>query len=180
MEAKRKIWIHRRSCIGLEKQDSNLRSYMIAKVLALGLIFLLAGPLGMTVPAVANGDLSFHKIKVMTQNLYVGADIFRPATAVDLNEFYVLLEETFDVLKSTKISERAQAMAKEVARHRPHLIGLQEVYQILLEDEEDSSNELTWIIWESLYKSWRIRACTIHRQGRYRTSTFTYRHQRVL
>jgi len=136
MEAKRKIWIHRRSCMGLEKQDSNLRSYMIAKVLALGLIFLLAGPFGMTVPVAANGDLSFHKIKVMTQNLYVGADIFRPATAENLDEFYELLDETFLVIGSTNISERAHAMAKEVALHRPHLIGLQEVYQIQRQDPD--------------------------------------------
>ena len=124
------------------KRQVRIMSKSMAKpVLVFALGILLLGPSSM--PAAASGGFSPAEIKVMTQNLYVGADIFRPASAEDLEEFYQLLEETFLVLDSTNIFERAQAVAIEVARHRPHLIGLQEVYRIQrLDPGQDPSQAL--------------------------------------
>jgi endonuclease/exonuclease/phosphatase family metal-dependent hydrolase len=88
-------------------------------------------------PGVAGERYPFHfapPVKVMTQNLYVGADIFYPAGATTPEEFLQRLDETFAVILETNIYERARAIAKEVACHRPHLIGLQEVYQIQRQD----------------------------------------------
>jgi endonuclease/exonuclease/phosphatase family metal-dependent hydrolase len=118
--------------LSFKRQIQIIRNAMAKPMLAFALGILLLGPISM--PAAASGDFSPPGIKVMTQNLYVGADIFRPATAEDLDDFYELLEETFLVLGSTNIFERAQAVAAEVARHRPHLIGLQEVYRIQRQD----------------------------------------------
>ena len=118
--------------MGLEKQDSNLRRYMIAKVLALGLIFLLAGPFGMTVPVAANGDLSFHKIKVMTQNLYVGAEIQSLAAANTLPEFLAGVQAALNQIAANQVPERAAAIAAKIAEKKPHLVGLQEVYNFTL------------------------------------------------
>lgn len=116
---KRQIWI--------------LSKVMAKPMLVFSLGILLLSQTSM--PATAGGGFSPAEIKVMTQNLYVGADIFRPASAEDLEDFYRLLEETFLVLESTNIFERAQAVATEVARHQPHLIGLQEVYRIQRQDQ---------------------------------------------
>jgi hypothetical protein len=127
MEAKRKIWIRRRSCMGLEKQDSIRRRDMTGKVLALGLIILLMGQFGMTVPAVANGDLSLHKIKVMTQNLYIGADIFAPLDG-PIEELPLRVAETFAEVIQSNFPARAEILADIIARKRPDLLGLQEVF----------------------------------------------------
>jgi len=83
------------------------------------------------VPSVAGGSLDFSPpVKVMTQNLYVGADIFYPAGASTYDEFVQRFSYTVGVILHTNFRERAQAIAEEVALHRPHLIGLQEVYFI--------------------------------------------------
>lgn len=118
--------------LSFKRQIRIFRSAMAKPMLIFALGVLLLGPTSM--PAAAGGGFSSPGIKVMTQNLYVGADIFRPATAESLDDFYHLLDETFFVLASTNIFARAQAVAKEVARHRPHLIGLQEAYRIQRQD----------------------------------------------
>ena len=66
------------------------------------------------------------KIEVMTQNLYVGANVFRlfePATCGPLQSVF----ELFETVKATNFPERAEAIADIVQRKRPHVIGLQEV-----------------------------------------------------
>ena len=118
--------------LSFKRQIRIMSKFMAKPMLVFALGILLLGQTSM--PAAAGGGFSPAEIKVMTQNLYVGADIFRPASGEDLEEFYQLLEETFLVLNSTNIFERAQAVAIEVARQRPHLIGLQEVYRIQRQD----------------------------------------------
>jgi len=127
MEAKRKIWVCRRSFMGLEKQDSIRRREMTGKVLALALIILLIRQFGMTVPAVASDDLSFHKIKVMTLNLYIGADIFAPLDG-PIGELPGRVFTTFTEVMQSNFPARAEALAEVVAKKRPDLIGLQEVF----------------------------------------------------
>ena len=113
--------------MGLEEQDSNLRRYMIAKVLALVLIFFLTGPFGMTVSVAANSNLSFHKLKVMTQNLYIGADIFAPlGEPIDQLPFNVA--STFAQVMASNFPARAEVLAEIIVRNQPDLIGLQEVF----------------------------------------------------
>ena len=103
------------------------RSAKLELILALVLGIIFVGPF--SVPAIA--DHGYQSWKVMTQNLYVGADIARPTRATTPQEFVELAEETFEVLLATIISERIQALTNEITSHRPHLIGLQEVYHIL-------------------------------------------------
>lgn len=127
MKAIRERFIRRRSCGGIEKPDSHRRRYGTAKVVALGLIILLIGPFAITEPAAAKGHLSFHKIKVMTQNLYIGADIFAPLAGTP-EQLPVLVAQTFDEVMQSNFPARAEAIAEIVARERPDLIGLQEVF----------------------------------------------------
>ena len=65
-------------------------------------------------------------VKVMTQNLYIGADINRVFEAQTLDELPALVAETFATILATNFSERAEALADQIARFRPHVIGLQE------------------------------------------------------
>ena len=136
MEAKRKIWIRRKSCMGLEKQDSIRRRDMAGKVLALGLIILLMGQFGVTVPVVASDDLSFHKIKVMTQNLYIGADIFAPLDG-PITELPFRVAQTFEKVIESNFPARADVMTDIIARDLPDLIGLQEVFLLRKESPSD-------------------------------------------
>jgi endonuclease/exonuclease/phosphatase family metal-dependent hydrolase len=72
------------------------------------------------------GPAEVAKIEVMTQNLYVGADVFRlfePATCGPTQSVF----ELFETVKATNFPERAEAIADIVQRNRPHVIGLQEV-----------------------------------------------------
>jgi len=67
-----------------------------------------------------------YKLKIMTQNLYVGADVFRifeGAPCGPLQSVY----QIFETVQATNFPERAEAIADLVMRERPHVIGLQEV-----------------------------------------------------
>lgn len=64
------------------------------------------------------------RLEVMTQNLYVGADLFK--IVVNPNPI-AAATEIFGDIQSTDFWQRADAIADLVARKRPHLIGLQEV-----------------------------------------------------
>jgi endonuclease/exonuclease/phosphatase family metal-dependent hydrolase len=79
------------------------------------------------------------KIKVMTYNLYVGADIFASVNPppADFEDFVDRARQTIETVLASNFQERAQAIAKQIARKRPDLIGLQEVWSILgwMDDE---------------------------------------------
>jgi len=64
-------------------------------------------------------------LKVMTQNLYVGANLFKilnPENPVPVNAAAI-----FGDIQATDFWQRAEAIANLIAEWNPHLIGLQEV-----------------------------------------------------
>jgi len=65
--------------------------------------------------------------RVMTQNLYVGADVFRILEAQTPEEVPFVVAEIFQTILDTDFLDRAAGMAAEVKHRRPDLIGLQEV-----------------------------------------------------
>ena len=75
-------------------------------------------------------------LKVMTQNLYVGANLFKilngAAEDVPLNA-----AEIFGDIQATDFHQRAEAIADSIAKHKPHLIGLQEVSLIRTQCPDD-------------------------------------------
>ena len=86
-----------------------------------------------------------YKLEVMTQNLYVGADVFRifeGAPCGPLQSVY----EIFETVEATNFTERAEAIADIVMRERPHVIGLQEVSLIRRQFPSDGATivEGTW------------------------------------
>jgi len=66
------------------------------------------------------------KLEIMTQNLYVGADVFRLFEGAQCGPMQSVYE-LFQTVKATNFPERAEAIADLVQRNRPDVIGLQEV-----------------------------------------------------
>lgn len=102
---------------------------------------LLGASMLTTQMAAANSDANDNdKIKVMSRNIYLGADIF-PVIAVAEQQAQLppeqqnpiaipmAVSEVFQTVQATNFPERAQALADEIERRRPHVIGLQEVTQ---------------------------------------------------
>ena len=72
-------------------------------------------------------DVRGVTVRAMTQNLYVGADLFRVLAAEAPEDIPILVAQTFQTIQATNFPERAEAIADQIKKARPHLIGLQEV-----------------------------------------------------
>jgi endonuclease/exonuclease/phosphatase family metal-dependent hydrolase len=67
-------------------------------------------------------------VTVMTRNIYLGGDIFRPIPAQSRAEFEQLAGQLWAEVQSTDfVGTRAALIAREIRRTKPDLIGLQEV-----------------------------------------------------
>ncbi len=76
---------------------------------------------------------SARDITVMSQNLYVGADVdlvIRALATPDPGDDFPALLFAIATLGKTAFPARAEAIADEIARARPHAVGLQEVSEI--------------------------------------------------
>jgi len=91
------------------------RRLSIFAALAIGAVLAPAAP------ALAGGD-----IKVMTRNLYLGADIIQLANAKTTDEFKANASVMWKTVQKTNFPKRAPALAKEIKSAKPDLVGLQE------------------------------------------------------
>lgn len=85
-------------------------------------------------------DHSEHRqgdIRVMTQNLYVGADLFRVVNASSIEQVPVAVAQTLAMIKQTNFTERAETIADQIKKEKPDLIGLQEVSKIRIQSPSD-------------------------------------------
>lgn len=80
-----------------------------------------------------NGD-----VRVMTRNLYVGADIFRVVGITDPIAILMEIAAVYDTVVQTDFPSRAEALADEIASTNPHLVGLQEVSLIRTQTPGDT------------------------------------------
>jgi endonuclease/exonuclease/phosphatase family metal-dependent hydrolase len=74
-------------------------------------------------------------IDVMTQNQYIGADlapVVAAATAVpfDLNAFNAAVVGALSKVAAGRPTDRARALAAEIAKRNPDVVGLQEAYKL--------------------------------------------------
>lgn len=65
-------------------------------------------------------------VKVMTRNLYLGADLNRAIVATTIPDFLAANAQIFTNVRATNFPERAKSLAREIANADPTLIGLQE------------------------------------------------------
>lgn len=68
-----------------------------------------------------------HEAKVMTRNLYLGADLAPPIGAKSLAEFTELNGQVLREVTANDFPVRARGLAQEILKKKPDLVGLQEV-----------------------------------------------------
>jgi len=67
-------------------------------------------------------------IEVMTQNQYLGADLTPVITASSQNEFNTAVIDALKQVTGNNTPARIEALARLIAKRKPDLVGLQEVY----------------------------------------------------
>ena len=109
-----------------------------SKRLAIGLLAIgLLLSFGAVTRADDQNELRAGPLKVVTQNLYVGADIFRIFEAQTPEDIPFVVAEILGTVFATDFPERAEAIADQIARTEPHLIGLQEVSLLRVQSPGD-------------------------------------------
>lgn len=90
-------------------------------VAAVGLVALGA------LPAEAAGNGADPRLRVMTQNLYLGSSLAPALTATDQTGFLIGVTTIWQTVQFTDFPARAKAIADEIDAKDPDVIGLQEV-----------------------------------------------------
>jgi endonuclease/exonuclease/phosphatase family metal-dependent hydrolase len=65
-------------------------------------------------------------VKVMTRNLYLGADLIPVVTSMTIEEIPMKVAALYKTMQASDIPARAKALADEIATAEPDLVGLQE------------------------------------------------------
>src|SRR3954465_10766789 len=78
------------------------------------------------VVAPAAASAKKQDLKVMTRNVYLGADIIPLATAKDEAEFEQNAAQRFQTVQNNNFPARAKALAAEIKKAKPDLVGIQE------------------------------------------------------
>lgn len=94
-----------------------------AVVAATALLLVVA----LVAPASASRSRIDRELTVMTQNLYLGSSLTPALAAGSGQEFVEAVAQIYATVIYTDFPARAEAIADEIADHRPDLIGLQEV-----------------------------------------------------
>ena len=92
-------------------------------VVGLALLTLAVG----VAPASAEGSGGSRQLRLMTRNLYVGADLAPALLATTTTEFLTAVADIYRAQRANDFAVRAAAVAEEIDTQRPDLIGLQEV-----------------------------------------------------
>ena len=128
----RQLPIHSRGCHGFFDSMPYLRerSYRMTRRMTRWMSFVLVL---LTTPLVLGHDGVNRRsgsVKVMTRNLYFGADVFRVLEAQSPFDLSIKVAEILKIIRQSNPPERMEAIADEIARKRPELIGLQEAFLI--------------------------------------------------
>lgn len=100
------------------------RKIVIFKIIVLLSTLLLY----QTAPAIAD------EVRVMTRNLYLGAEIQSLAAAESPEAFLAGAQAALLKIAVNNFPDRAQAIALEIVEKKPHLVGLQEVYNFTINE----------------------------------------------
>jgi len=93
---------------------------------AVAIAFLsLAAFMAAPPPAMAQ-DNSDGGIRLVTQNMYVGTSFAPLSAAQTPGQLLAAVALIYNNIVASKPAERAAAMAREIAQHRPDLVALQE------------------------------------------------------
>lgn len=79
------------------------------------------------VPAAAPAAAAGEPVRVMTRNLYLGADLGPATRAGNLQELVNAAGVILRQVDRNRFAVRARGLAAEIRQRRPHLVGMQEV-----------------------------------------------------
>ncbi len=88
---------------------------------------IAAGLAAFAAPTVAQAAKPEGQVKVMSRNIYLGADLTQAIDAGTPIELAIAAQEIWNDVHSTLPLKRAKLQAKEIAEAKPDLVGLQEV-----------------------------------------------------
>jgi hypothetical protein len=96
-----------------------------------------------------NRDLN---VKVMTRNMFLGADFTAIAAATNEIEFQNAVIDTIEKVIQSRIPERAALIAAEIAETKPDLVALQEATYGRLKPDPALSCSTSWICSWTLFR----------------------------
>ena len=106
-----------------KKEARRLQSGRLFAVTLVSVLLLIA-----SYPASADTRARFDpSVRVMTRNLYVGADIFAVVNVPSPELIPIVVAEKYAMIVQNDFAERAKALAMEIGEKNPDLIGCQEV-----------------------------------------------------
>ncbi len=94
-----------------------------AVLLTAALLFSLLPSAASAKPAKGKG----HEVRVMTRNLYLGADLTPAITASGLTAFTEATGQILREVTANSFPTRARGLAREILKKKPDVVGLQEV-----------------------------------------------------
>ena len=77
-------------------------------------------------------------VRVMTQNLYLGGDLFTVANETDAQQVPVRVAQLYATVEASDPAARMEAIAAEILRVNPDLVGLQEVTTYSVQSPADN------------------------------------------
>jgi endonuclease/exonuclease/phosphatase family metal-dependent hydrolase len=78
-----------------------------------------------------------HELRVMTQNLYLGADLTPVIAAPSLADVPAAVSAVWANVQATDFRERAVALARQIAKTRPDVLALQEAALWRIQEQGD-------------------------------------------
>lgn len=87
--------------------------------------------------ALAGASVRLPGVRVLTQNLYIGLDVF-PVISAPPEQIPFVVAESFADFVANRPQDRLAAVANEIALLRPQLVGLQEVVAVFEQFPSDA------------------------------------------
>jgi endonuclease/exonuclease/phosphatase family metal-dependent hydrolase len=128
-------WINVTDFSAKQRHGHRFRGSVGAAVLVTALVTL-------AVPAAAHAVGKKRNVTLMTRNVYIGTDATRPLSANNLDELFRITTGMFREVEATDFRTRARALAKEIDKANPDLVGLQEVALIRTDTPADGPPSL--------------------------------------
>jgi endonuclease/exonuclease/phosphatase family metal-dependent hydrolase len=109
---------------------------------SVGAAVLVTAVVALAVPAAAHAVGKKRNVTLMTRNVYIGTDATRPLSANTLDELLQITTGMFREVEATDFRTRAKALAREIDKANPDLVGLQEVALIRTDTPADGPPSL--------------------------------------